>query len=264
MQAISLQWAYAALRRKLTGRGLDTDPRLIYRDRDFAIAWKPGSSKKLVLVFAGIRAKGFHPEKLDFHGVASDLGQNHVLFITDRHASWYSRKGMRDRIITQVRKFADAHGIGSMQAIGNSMGGHGAILFCRDLPISNVMAFVPQIAMHEWLLSMEDWDKHRPHIKNDVERDLNPIIAASDAKFSIAFGDQYKNDQIHFGHLRKILPLVENVKVVVVPGQAHDVAAWLKGQGHLASFVRAMMTGNRAEIENISRLLVRPLDLTLT
>jgi pimeloyl-ACP methyl ester carboxylesterase len=263
MQAISLQWTYAALRRKLTGRGLDTDPRLIYRDRDFAIGWQPGTSKKLVLVFTGIRAKGFHPEKLDFHAIATDQGRNHALFITDRHSSWYSRKGMRDRIIAQVRKFADAHGIESMQAIGNSMGGHGAILFSRDLPISDVIAFVPQIFMHEWLLGMDEWNKFKPHIHDGVERDLNPIIAASDASFSIVFGDQYKNDQIHFRQLRKILPLVENVKVVVVPGQAHEVAAWLKGQGQLAGLVKAMMTGNRAALEDCSRLLARPLDLTL-
>lgn len=256
-QRISPVWWAYSLRRWLTGLAPASEARLIHRERDLSVAWLPGSTARLVLVFTSLQRAALHPDKLEFRGVASDHGRNHVLFITDRDRGWYSTPGKRERIEAVVRRFLSEHDIRTVWSMGNSMGGYGAILFSDQLPVSKVVAFVPQI------LIAGDWTAKWPSIKDSVECDLTPIIAGSDCVFHIVTGDAYANDQIHFNHLRRTLADAAHVKFVIAPGQGHDVAAWLKKQGQLAPLVSALWAGDRKALEACSRAIERPLDLTL-
>lgn len=262
-QQISPVWRLHALRRWLTGPVSATEPRLIHRDRDLAVAWIPGTSSRLVLVFFSISRKALHPDRLEFHAAASDNGHNHVLVINDRERSWYSMPGQRDRIARIVRRFMGKHAIETVWSIGNSMGGHGAILFSGLLPISSVVAFVPQILMAKSVTDREVWNAHRPRIRHEVEPDLTPIMAAADCMFNIVTGDKHFDDPIHLAHIRKQLPTARNVKIVVVPGQKHSVYKWLDAHGNLADVIAALWAGDRLALENCSRALPQPLDLSL-
>ena len=262
-QRISPIWRLLALQRWLTGQSPVDEARLIHRDRNLAVAWLPGTSTRLVLVFISIRPEALHPDVLEFRGVASDHGNNHVLFINDRERSWYSAPGQRDRIARIVSRFVAAHGISETWAIGNSMGGYGAILFSHQLRISKVVAFVPQLLMTPEVLSLPNWADFVAPIRDGVEPDLVPIIAAADCRFHIVTGDRFDDDILHMGHLRKTLADASKVRIVVTPGQGHLVARWLKDQGQLAKLVAALWTGNRQALEDCSRALPQPLDLTL-
>ncbi len=261
-QRLSPVWRLHALRRWLTGQSPVDEARLILRDRDLAVAWLPGRSTRLVLVFISIRPGALNPDVLEFRGVASDQGRNHVLFINDRERSWYSAPGQRDRIAGIVSRFVASHGISETWAIGNSMGGYGAILFSDRLGISQVVAFVPQLLMTSEVLSLPNWADYLAPIRDGVEPDLVPIIAAADCRFHIVTGDRFDDDILHMGHLRKTLPDTPKVRIVVAPGQSHYIARWLKDQGQLARLVAALWTENRQELENCSRALPQQLDLT--
>lgn len=262
-QRISPVWRLMALRRWLTGQAPTDEARLIHRDRGLAVAWLPGRSARLVLVFISIRHKALHPVTLEFRGVASDQGRNHVLFINDRERSWYSVPGLRDRIAEIVRHCVAEHGIEEIWAIGNSMGGYGAILFSDRLRISQVVAFVPQLLMTKELLAKPNWAAYVAPIRERVERDLIPIIAAADCRFHIVTGDRFADDILQMGHLRKTLSDAPQVRIVIAPGQSHYVARWLKDQGQLAKLVTALWAGDRQGLEDCSRALPQPLDLTL-
>lgn len=262
-QRISLVWWTYAIRRWCTGRAPESEARLIHREPDLAVAWLPGRTSRLVLVFISIRRAALHPNKLEFRGIASDEGRNHVLFINDRERSWYSEPGKRDRIEAVVRRFMLEHGIQTVWSMGNSMGGYGAILFADRLPISKVVAFVPQILMTDAVIDQPDWTANRPNIRPTVERDLTPIIASADCIFHVVTGDAYADDRIHFGHLRQRLADARNVKIVIAPGQGHGVADWLKKQGQLARLVAALWSEDRPALEDCSKAIERPLDLTL-
>ena len=262
-QRISPVWRLYALRRWLTWQTPVGQPRLIRRDRDLAVAWLPGRSKTLVLVFISIRREALHPETLEFYRIASDNGRNHVLFINDRERSWYSMPGQRDRIARTVRRFIDKHAIETVQSIGTSMGGHGAILFSSLLPISTAVAFVPQILMTPAVTDRPVWNSHRPRIKDAVQPDLTPIMAAANCRFNIVTGDQHYDDPIHLAHIRKQLPHAQNVKIVIVPGQKHNVYKWLDAQGQLTAITAALWAGDRQALEDCSRALPQPLDLSL-
>ena len=262
-QGISPVWWVQSLRRWLTGHAPSDQARVIHRDGDLAVAWLPGTTKRLVLVFTSINRKPLHPNRLEFRANASDQGQNHVLFINDRRWSWYSRPGLRDKIAGLVRKVIAAQGIETVWSIGNSMGGCGAILFRDRLPISKVVAFVPQILLRDEVIDRPTWAANRHRIMPKVERDLTPIMAAKGTEFNLVYGDSDEDDQIQLGHLRQRLPDASHVRIVIVPGQKHDVARWLKAQGQLAGLTSALWTGDRTALEGISRRLETPLDLTL-
>lgn len=261
-QRISPVWRLLALRRWLTGQAPVGEAQLIHRDRDLAVAWLPGSSARLVLVFISIRHGALHPDRLEFWGVASDRGRNHVLFINDRVRSWYSRPGQRDRIAGVVRRFVAEHGIDTIWSIGNSMGGYGAILFSDRLRISKVIAFVPQLLMTPEVLAQPNWADYVAPIGDEVERDLIPIMAAADCRYHIVTGDCFADDILHMGHLRKALPDDPKIRIVSAPGQSHYIARWLKEQGQLARLVAALWAGDRQTLEDCSKALPHPLDLS--
>ncbi len=262
-QRISPVWWVQSLRRRLTGHAPVGEPQMIHRDRGLAVAWLPGRSSRLVLVFLSIQRKALHPDRLEFRANASDQGQDHVLFINDRWWSWYSRPGLRDKLAALVRKVIAAQGIETVWSIGNSMGGFGAILFRDRLPISKVVAFVPQILLRDEVIDRPTWAANRHRIMPEVERDLTAIMAAKGTEFNLVYGDSDEDDRIQLGHLRQRLPDASHVRIVIVPGQKHDVARWLKAQGQLAGLTSALWTGDRTALEGISRRLETPLDLTL-
>lgn len=260
-QGISPVWWVRSLRRRITGRSSALDARLMHRERDLAVAWLPGRSPTLVLVFISIQRAALHPDTLEFRGIASDHGRRHVLFINDRERSWYSTPGKRERVEAVVRRFIAAHGIETVWSMGNSMGGYSAILFTDRLPISRVVAFVPQILMTPSVI--DHWSSHLTKLLDSVERDLTPIMAKSRCEFRVVTNDAYPDDLIHFRHLRAQLSDAPHVRFVIVPGEGHHVAAWLKNQGQLAPLVAALWTDDREGLEHCSQALERPLDLSL-
>lgn len=261
-QRISPVWWALALRRWLVGGAPEGEPRLIHRDPDSAIAFVPGRSDCLVVVFLGVQNKRLRPRKLDFKDIAWDQGRRNVLFVTDRHSGWYSRPGQRERIAGVIRDFAARHGFGSIYAMGGSMGGYGAILFSGLLPFEKVIAFVPQLLMTEAVISQPVWYRHRDSVTNHVVRDLVPVLARATGQVTIIYGDRDPDDRIQLDHLRRTLPNGSKVRVVIAPGQAHKVAPWLKAQGLLERFVAAVWSGERQPLEDCSKALETPLDLT--
>lgn len=262
-QRISPIWWVQALRRWITRHDPAGEPRLIHRDRDTAMVWLPGQSDRLIVVFLGIQGKRLRPRRLEFSDIAWDGGCNHVLFVTDRCRSWYSCPGQRNRIAEVINWFAAKHRFGTIWAMGGSMGAHGAILFSDLLPISRVIAFVPQLLMTEAVISKPIWAQNRPNITDAVVRDLVPVLARAKGRITILYGDEDEDDIIHLDHLRQELPETEHVRIVIAPGQKHKVAPWLKAQGQLACVVKALWADDRTALEDCSRRLDTPLDLTL-
>ncbi len=262
-QRISPVWWFMALRRWLTGHAPQGEPRLIHRDPDSTVVWLPGQSSRLIVVFQGIQGKRLRPYRLEFSDIAWDEGRNHVLFVNDRHRSWYSRPKQRDRIAEVINRFAAGLGCETIRSMGGSMGGYGAILFGDRVPFSQTIAFVPQLLMTEAVIRRPNWAWNRPNITDAVTRDLVPILGRATGVVTILYGDVDKDDLIHFGHLRRTLPLAPQVRIVIAPGQDHKVAPWLKAQGQLGRVVAALWTQDRNALENCSKALPRPLDLSL-
>jgi len=244
MPAIDAMPLLRRLWARLRPGGRQVRPRLLMRDRELMVNWYPGSSDRLVLVFTGKHGGRGRLGYLEFTKVSQGGDSNHVLFITDLKRSWYSRPGLRARVTALVQGFIAGHGIAQVSAIGNSMGGYGAILFCDHLPISRVAAFVPQILLTPEVIDAPNWVVERAAITDQVERDLVPIMRNSPARFTLVYGDQDHDDRRHLAHL----PRADNIDVLVLPGRDHGVARWLKQQGRLDHLAGAMINGDPAGV----------------
>lgn len=217
-------------------------PIVLHEDADLLISWLPGAGHRAVLAFAGMVVALGGRQPLEFVGVAAAEGR-HVLFVSDLRHSWYSHPGLQDRIVRVVQDFCAAQGITDLCTIGNSMGGYGAILFASLLPVRHVAAFVPQILLTPELLAMQQWDEARACIQHGVVRDLVPGMLTSTARFTLVYGDQDIDDNIHAAHL----PKAANIDPLIVKGCDHKVSRWLKDRGVLAALGSAMLDG-RADL----------------
>lgn len=263
-QGVSLIWYVHAVRRWSTGRRFAGQPRLFYRDSQTLVAWRPAQTDqpadRLVVVFQSARRRNLHPDRLDFAEIAADGGRNHVLFVCDRHVSWFSRPGQRDLITRIIRNFAATRGIETIWAIGNSMGGYGAILFSNALSFARVVAFAPQLNLSETVICRPNWDRYRPSLNEQTERDLVPILAEAPGRTNIVYGDQDEDDLLHYGHLRETLSDAPDVRIVIVRGKDHRVASWLNERGQLADVVNALWRDDFQALDDCSRKLETPLE----
>ncbi len=217
-----------------------TTPTVLSQDDELLIKWLPGTSRHLVLAFTGIRHQLGGLPMDEFIGTASDNASNHVLFISDLKRSWYSSARLMDKIVEAVTGFIAKHNIANTVAIGNSMGGYGAILFAELLPVSKVVAFVPQVSMHPDVLLETRWIKHRPYFGAELPPSLAPVIARSKAYFFLFFGVNSEADAAHAALLSK----QPRLSLFMLQNCGHDVGAFLKNAGLLTPVFADIFNAN--------------------
>lgn len=202
---------------------------IAYQDESLLVKWLPGTGRHLVLVFTGIR-HGLGGLPLDeFFRSASDNTRNHVLFISDLKRTWYSRLQLVHKVVETVKTFIAKHNISKTTAIGNSMGGYGAILFAGHLPLQKVVAFAPQISMHPEVLLETRWIECRAHFGPDLPASVRPSIKGNPARFYLFFGADSEADAAQAA----LLPKAANLSALTLKECGHDVAAFLKKSGLL-------------------------------
>ncbi|NBO21000.1 MAG: hypothetical protein EBU97_03460 [Rhodobacteraceae bacterium] len=231
-------------------------------DDELLVRWLPGQGPRLVVVVSGFRAPNERKRRLEFAKLASKARNNHVLFVTDLTYGWYSRPGMLGRIEQFISEFAANHGLTDIVTLGESMGGYGAIALARNLPVSHVAAFAPQILMTDDIISQKAWDPYRAGFNLDhLMRDLRPILAARTSRVSIVIGDQFPNDILQRHSLRG---LEDAIQLTVLPGVGHLCPRFLKGAGLLPDMVAAMLGDRGHDLTEISKRAVAAAQHALT
>ncbi len=224
-----------------------TRPAVLVRNDDLLIRWLPGASRHLVLAFTGIQ-HGLGGVPLDeFIGSASDNARNHVLFISDLKRMWYSSARLVGEIVNSVKSFITGHKISKVTAIGNSMGGYGAILFAAHLPLSTVIAFAPQISMHPDVLNETRWSTGRPRFGEALPRSLESSIHACSARLFLFFGADSTGDIAQAA----LLPPTPRIKRFTLLNCGHNVAAFLKSAGLLRPVISNIQESNGAGLGEI-------------
>lgn len=226
----------------LADRRFQRAPRVLLEADNLLIRWLPGRGTRLVIVVSSYKDHERAARRLEFAGSASANGQNHVLFVTDLGMGWYSHGDILQRIADNATKLCRKLGVTEVVAVGGSMGGYGAMALAGVMAIDRVAAFAPQILLTDEVLSRPAWDDKRHRINLDrAVRDLRPIIARGQTKFTIVFGDQYPNDLLQTASLQAFHDVVD---LVIMPGVGHDCARFLKKAGLLTDVVTAIMAGD--------------------
>lgn len=131
------------------------------------------------------------------------------------------------------------------------MGGFGAILFSKDLPIRVVAAFAPALSLESDITDHPDWDEYRLRFGPDLCPTLQPIMEESKTSYYLIFGDQNRDDKKHIA----LIPNAPNVSAYIVNGRGHGVARWLKEEGALSGIVEGMFDDNTEQVAHLISLI---------
>jgi len=166
-----------------------TDPRsslgeIIYSTSDYRISFRLGRGQRVVLAFCGAQLSlgGLQTEEF-----RTSLGENcSTYFIADLKRSWWNDGRIEDAIQAAIRHALDRRPDATFGAIGNSMGGSGALVAAHiEHRIDRCLAIAPQADVR---LSAEDdrWMNYRIRIQE--HRWPNFALPAGNAGIKIIFG----------------------------------------------------------------------------
>lgn len=219
----------------------------LVQDDDLQIRRLPGSGAGLVLVFTGVK-HGLGGVPLDeFVGTAQGGAGNHVLFISDMKRTWYSRAGLVDRVLRLVTDYCAHHGLSRIQTLGNSMGGYGALLFCRFLPVDLACAISPQISMHPDRITERRWSQHRVDFGPDLAHNAAEGFGALPTRAVVLYGHAESRDRAQM----RLIPALPNLTQRGLRGCGHDVARRLKNAGLYRHVFSAILTDDMAGLDRI-------------
>ncbi|WGH77144.1 alpha/beta fold hydrolase domain-containing protein [Jannaschia ovalis] len=219
----------------------------VLRDDALVLRFLKGQGSRLVVVFTGIGA-GFGDRRLDeFAASASDGGANNVLFVTDRAASWYAAPGLWDRIVDLIRATCEHEATTELVTLGNSMGGYGAMLAARDLPVARAIAFSPQVTMDRDLLADARWPDVAAKFGPLPIRSTAELVGQGETRFFVAVGGDCAPDRAHVD----LLPAHPNLHRFVLPVAAHNLARSLKEAGQLSQIIAAIIRGRTRRVTTI-------------
>ena len=196
------------------------------------------------MVFTGVKA-GFGDRKLDeFAASASDGGSNKVLFVTDRAASWYAAPGLWERICDLVQATCEHEETTELVTLGSSMGGYGAMLAARDLPVTRAIAFSPQVTMDRRILADDRWPDVETVFGQPPIRSTAELVGKGETEFFVAVGGGCAPDKAHVD----LLPEHPKLHRYVLPVAIHNIARSLKEAGHLPDLIAALIEGRTRRV----------------
>ena len=217
----------------------------VFEDDDLLLRWRDGTARRMVVVFTGVRA-GFGGAPADeFAGSASRNGENKVLFVTDRRATWYSAAGLWRRIVGLVRYLRRAEGIEEIVTLGTSMGGYGALLLPRELRVRRAIAFAPQLSLDPAATGDARWTDVAARPGALPARNVAESFAATRTQYYLTAGGDCPEDVAQVA----LAPDLPRVHRWILPGARHDVAARLKAAGLLHEVIGAIIRGRKAGVD---------------
>ena len=220
----------------------------VFQDEELTLRWLPGRAARLVVVFTGAQ-KGFGGQPLDeFAGSASDEGDNKVLFVTDRLASWYAAPGLWRRIVRLIRMVRRDEGVEEVVTLGNSMGGYGALLLPRDLTVrSRGRVFAAADGRSMGLSGDPRWPDVEARWGGTPARNLAETFAGTRTQYYLTAGAACLEDVAHLN----LAPALKRVHRWVLPHGRHNLAAALKSAGLLHDVIHAILRGRKARVTNL-------------
>lgn len=220
---------------------------IVYRDDDLTLRWMPGRSRRLVVVFNGIRDAFGGTSADEFAQSASVRGEYNVLFVTDRRVSWFSVPGLWRRLVRLIRSLRTSEGIAEIVTLGNSMGGYAALLLPRDLRVRRAVAFAPQVTMDPAVLRDARWPDVKARWGVLPVRSVAATVPETRTQYYVTAGADCPEDMAHLA----LLPDLPRVHRFVLPRGRHNPAGGLKRAGLLPEVVAALVQGRKARVERL-------------
>lgn len=224
-------------------------PRTLVESGYLRLSLADGGSETLVVSLTGIGKKvaGMLPD--EFVGIAWAGGRNTSIFISDLRRTWYNDTRVLSESVDHIRRIADRLRPRRIVAIGNSMGGFGAIVLSSLMEISTVISFVPQYSVDRDLMRDDPrWQGWRVRLPAMVYRTAGEYFVPRTNYYT--FHGSGPLDNLH----TRLFPIRGNVHSFVFPRLRHNLAAVLKENGHLAPLIQLCMESG---VEDVSGFVAR-------
>ena len=189
----------------------------LYRDEGYRVNFHPGESDVAIMAFGGVGLAMGGIQIDEFRNTLA--GKHNVYFLNDLKRSWWNNGKIED-VLGDVVESGRQRGVTRWSAIGNSMGGSGAMLasvLVED--IERVLAYSPQANVHVDFTQEIRWMDYRRQIS--AFRWENYARARPGCQYNVVFGG--KDDDCH-----KAVFDTNNLSYTTVDKCRHDVPAYLK------------------------------------
>lgn len=156
-----------------------------------------------------------------------------ALFVSDLTRSWFNAFAP-SLLVNAVAERVEGRRV---VAVGNSMGGYGAIWSSGHLEVDTVIAFAPQYSVHPEVVPTETrWADYRAAISSWRDRSLEGYFNDTTRYFTIN-GDA---DEIHWSRF----PESPNCSHLLLEESGHGPAALLKAHDALNDTIVACLAGS--------------------
>ncbi|MAC81973.1 MAG: hypothetical protein CML66_28430 [Rhodobacteraceae bacterium] len=220
-------------------------------DSDLLLTHYPGQTDTLVVTFNSAGHGLWTDQPDEFIGMARGADGHHVIAVSDLRRSWYSAPGLQERVVEDIRDFADANGIARIAMLGSSMGGYGALSFAERVGAQAAMGIVPQFSMHP-RFNEPRWSELRPGMVEKRLGTLGSYLTGQTRAFCLT-GAKDRHDRRHYNMITRRCP----VQGYLLKDCGHDLALQLKTMGHLPRLVAAMIAGEDEVFDTILSPLVQ-------
>jgi len=171
------------------------------------------------------------PEE-EFIGTTWDGGANSCVFVSDLKRTWYNDRRVLDEAVKILRSIVEAINPRTVVAIGNSMGGFGAIVLSSLLRIDTVIGFVPQYSIDPAIVPEEKrWTGYRSRIAEIVYKEAATHFVPQTEYYLFHGSDKVD------AHQSRRFPRAQNIHGYVIANAQHNLAAMLKSNGHLRDVI---------------------------
>lgn len=198
--------------------------------------YQAGHNDTLIISFAGAGRTDFEKPVNEFYKIATQQGQNHVLFLIDDSRSWLNGPGVAAGVVSSVNQVRDVCGARRVVALGNSMGGTMALHIAMLTDIDVVIALTPQYSVDPEIVPQEvRWKKFRSQIAEYKFRVVERFPGQK-TQVTILHGDT-DDELMHALKFPKAHAATSDVLHYILPGYGHDLAQKLHQTGELEQII---------------------------
>jgi len=215
------------------------------------VLWRyHGSSGRLIVCFSGIGRDASQPPPYEFPKVASNGGQDSVLFVSDPNRTWLNGVGLIEKIATEITAFAKETGASELFMMGHSMGGFAAMVMPKFVATKRVVAFAPQFSVHPEIAGEDRrWMEYREKITRFKIRSVAEHLVPGTEYF--VFHGAKKPEAVQ----RESFPRQRNLWHTFLPDIIHHVPQKMKKAGVLEKVVNSCFEGRKRRL----RIALEPL-----
>ena len=203
-----------------------------------SLTYLKGRGQTLVISLAGVGTNPSEPPPQEFFELASQGGEQHVLFVSDASRSWLNGPGLAARIVAAIEEAAKRSDAKRIVALGNSMGGTMALMLAHLTRIDVVFAITPQYSVNpERLPEEKRWQPFRKKIVDWPFKAVDEFATAQTQTVIVHGGTD--DECLHLDRF----PRDPKVKHFVFPKLDHRLALRLHRRNQLAPIVDRAIAG---------------------